>query len=123
MFVEKGELSSLSYSRSGLYMWALILVGIALVVGIVHTVRSVIEEARLSRLKTDFVSSVSHDLRTPLTSIRMFSETLKAGRYDSDGERSEFLQIIIDEAERLSRLTERILDFSRMGSGQKILPP
>ena len=114
-----GLMANLGRSRSGLYLWSLILVGTALILGIFYTVRSVIEEARLSRLKTDFVSSVSHDLRTPLTSIRMFSETLRAGRYDNDAERHEFLQIIIEEAERLSRLTERILDFSRMEAGKK----
>ena len=119
VMVEPGAVAALGRSRTGLYMWALILVGIALVSGIGYTVRSVVHEARLSRLKTDFVSSVSHDLRTPLTSIRMFSETLRAGRYRSESERQEFLQIIIEEAERLSRLTERILDFSRMEAGQK----
>ena len=117
--VEPGMLADLGRSRSGLYMWSLILVGFALVSGIAYTVRSVMHEARLSRLKTDFVSSVSHDLRTPLTSIRMFSETLRAGRYATEEERREFLQIIIEEAERLSRLTERILDFSRMEAGRK----
>ena len=119
LLVKEGMLANLGRSRSGLYLWALILVGIALVGGIVYTVQAVIHEAWLSRLKTDFVSSVSHDLRTPLTSIRMFSETLRAGRYESEAERHEFLQIIIDEAERLSRLTERILDFSRMEAGRK----
>ena len=117
--VDGGLISNLGRSRSSLYLWALILVGSALLGGIVYTVRSVIQEAHLSRLKTDFVSSVSHDLRTPLTSIRMFSETLRAGRYESESERHEFLQIIIEEAERLSRLTERILDFSRMEAGKK----
>ena len=119
VFVEAGLFANLERSRSSLYLWSLILVGIALVGGIVYTVRSVVHEARLSRLKTDFVSSVSHDLRTPLTSIRLFSETLRAGRYKSEAERHEFLQIIIEEAERLSRLTERILDFSRMEAGKK----
>ncbi|MEM7676782.1 MAG: ATP-binding protein [Myxococcota bacterium] len=116
---EDALFEELGHSRTMLYLWSLVLVGLALVGGIVYTVRSVIREARLSRLKTDFVSSVSHDLRTPLTSIRLFSETLREERYANDSERREFLQIIIDEAERLSRLTERILDFSRMEAGRK----
>jgi two-component system phosphate regulon sensor histidine kinase PhoR len=110
---------SLGRSRSGLYLWALILIGTALLAGIGHTIYAVGREARLSRLKTDFVSSVSHDLRTPLTSIRMFTETLLMGRASSREEEREFLEVIAQEAERLSRLTERILDFSRMEAGRK----
>ncbi len=109
----------LAKSRGTLYFWALILTAGALIFGIGYTVRSVIREAQLARLKTDFVSSVSHDLRTPLTSIRMFTETLLLGRADSENEAREFLQVIADETERLSRLTERILDFSRMEAGRK----
>ncbi|MEL7371621.1 MAG: ATP-binding protein [Myxococcota bacterium] len=119
VIIEEALFEELGHSRTLLYLWSLVLVGLALVGGIIYTVRSVIREARLSRLKTDFVSSVSHDLRTPLTSIRLFSETLHAERYANDDERREFLQIIIEEAERLSRLTERILDFSRMEAGRK----
>lgn len=110
---------NLGRSRSGLYFWALILIGTALLGGIGHTIYMVGREARLSRLKTDFVSSVSHDLRTPLTSIRMFTETLLMGRVSSREEEREFLEVIAQEAERLSRLTERILDFSRMEAGRK----
>ena len=116
---DEGDLAFMSRSRSSMYMWALVLIVFALVVGIGSTVRAVIREARLSRLKTDFVSSVSHDLRTPLTSIRMFTETLLLGRVSDQKEEHEFLQVIADEAERLSRLTERILDFSRMEAGRK----
>lgn len=114
---------NLAGSRSRLYSWALVLIGGALLIGIIYTVRSVIEEARLSRLKTDFVSSVSHDLRTPLTSIRMFSEMLHQKQTRSREEEEEFLGIIVEEAERLSRLVERILDFSRMEAGRKAYSP
>jgi signal transduction histidine kinase len=114
-----GPTTALSVSRSQLYAWALALLAAALVGGIAYTIRTVIQEARLSRLKTDFVSSVSHDLRTPLTSIRMYTETLLLGRTRSRAEELEFLQVIADETERLSRLTERILDFSRMEAGRK----
>ncbi|MGF1509930.1 MAG: sensor histidine kinase [Myxococcota bacterium] len=117
--LDKGSILTLAQSRSSLYLWSLVLMAGALVVGITYLVRSIMAEARLSRLKTDFVSSVSHDLRTPLTSIRMFSEMLRDGRVDDRKEQEEFLQIIVDEAERLSRLTERILDFSRMEAGRK----
>ncbi|MEO0812292.1 MAG: HAMP domain-containing sensor histidine kinase, partial [Myxococcota bacterium] len=110
---------NLDRSRSTLYFWALVLMATALVFGLGYTVWAVIREARLSRLKTDFVSSVSHDLRTPLTSIRMFTEMLLMGRVENKEDEQECLQVIAKETERLTRLTERILDFSRMEAGRK----
>ncbi len=118
-FVGQQSFWSLSRSRSGLYFWALVLVASALLGGIVYTLRAVAREGRLSRLKSDFVSSVSHDLRTPLTSIRMFTESLLMGRVVSPEQQRQYLEVIAEEAERLSRLTERILDFSRMEAGRR----
>ncbi len=73
----------------------------------------------LNRLKSYFVSSVSHDLQTPLTSIRMFAELLRNNRHLSDREREEYLDIIHGESERLARLIRNLLDFSRMERGAK----
>src|SRR5881296_2148211 len=70
-------------------------------------------EYELSRLRADFVSSVSHELRTPLAQIRMFSETLLLGRVRSDDERERSLEIIDQEARRLTHLVENLLHFSR----------
>lgn len=73
----------------------------------------------LSRLKTYFVSSVSHDLKTPLTSIRMFAELLRTGT-DIPPERArEYFAIIEGESERLTRLINTVLDFSRIERGIK----
>lgn len=80
-------------------------------------------QLRLARQKTDFVSNVSHELKTPLTSIRMFSELLTAG---GDGaaaadpeKRGQYLRIIAGEAARLSRLIDNVLDFARLERGGK----
>jgi len=70
-------------------------------------------EYELSRLRADFVSGVSHELRTPLAQIRMFSETLLLGRVRSDEERERSLEIIDQEARRLTHLVENLLHFSR----------
>jgi signal transduction histidine kinase len=70
-------------------------------------------ESELSRLRADFVSGVSHELRTPLAQIRMFSETLLLGRVRSDGERVRSLEIVDQEARRLTHLVENLLHFSR----------
>jgi signal transduction histidine kinase len=76
-------------------------------------------ELKLARQKTDFVSNVSHELKTPLTSIRMFSELLAEGRVTDTTKQRSYLNIITAEAARLTRLINNVLDFSRMESGEK----
>ncbi|MBC7551021.1 MAG: histidine kinase [Cellulomonas sp.] len=71
----------------------------------------------LDRLKDDFVSTVSHELRTPLTSIRAFSEILADNPDLAAAERAEYLQIIVTETERLTRLINQVLDLSKLESG------
>jgi two-component system phosphate regulon sensor histidine kinase PhoR len=99
---------------------ALILTLVATTVaGSAATLIVVQREARVARLQTDFVNKVSHDLRTPLTSIRMFVETLQMGRLTDEARRTEALSIIADETARLSTLINRLLDWARMESGRR----
>ncbi len=74
-------------------------------------------ERALAGLRSDFVSSVSHELRTPLAQIRLFAETLLLDRIRSPGERRRSLEIIDQEARRLSQLVENTLQFSRAERG------
>jgi signal transduction histidine kinase len=71
----------------------------------------------LDRLKDDFVSTVTHELRTPLTSIRSFSEILKDNPDLDPAQRLEFLRIVVDESERLTRLINQVLDLSKVEAG------
>src|SRR5262245_40732904 len=80
--------------------------------------RDVRREAQLAELRTQFVSSVSHELKTPLTSIRMFAELMQMSESTS-AEHSAFLETIVSESERLTRLLNDVLDFSRIERGQK----
>jgi signal transduction histidine kinase len=73
----------------------------------------------LARQKTDFVSNVSHELKTPLTSIRMFSELLAEQRVNDPVKQRSYLNIITAETARLTRLINNVLDFSRMEGGEK----
>jgi signal transduction histidine kinase len=70
-------------------------------------------EQELSLLRTDFVSSVSHQLRTPLAQIRMFGETLLLGRVRTEEERQRSLEIIVKESQRLTHQVDNVLVFSR----------
>ena len=89
------------------------------VIGTIATIAVLSREARLAKLQTDFVNKVSHDLRTPLTSIRMFVETLQMGRLPDPARQAEALAIIADETARLSQLINRLLDWARMESGRR----
>ncbi len=80
-------------------------------------------ETELVRMREDFVSSVSHELRTPLAQIRMFSETLLLGRTRSEAERRRSLEIIEQEARRLSHLVENVLRISRSAHGTSRIAP
>jgi signal transduction histidine kinase len=76
-----------------------------------------LEEAR--QREADFVSGVSHELKTPLTLIRLYGETLQYGEGFSEPERRSYCEIIMRESDRLTRLIERVLDFSRVDRGEK----
>ncbi|MBA4501743.1 histidine kinase dimerization/phospho-acceptor domain-containing protein [Marinobacterium marinum] len=89
-----------------------------------HELRSANERLlELDRLKDEFVAMVSHELRTPLTSIRAFAEILSDADEMPADQQQHFLQIIVRESERLSRLIEEILDLARLESGRMTLHP
>lgn len=92
---------------------------VAIGVGSWLIVRSLGAELKLARQKTDFVSNVSHELKTPLTSIRMFSELLAEGRVTAPEKQRKYLNIIAAETARLTRLINNVLDFARMERGEK----
>jgi len=73
----------------------------------------------LARQKTDFVSNGSHELKTPLTSIRMFAELLAEGRVNDRAKQRSYLAIITAETARLTRLINNVLDFARIERGEK----
>lgn len=89
------------------------------IAGVIATLVVLYREAYLGRLQTEFVNKVSHDLRTPLTSIRMFVETLQMGRLADPDRQKEALGIIAEETSRLSSLINRLLDWARMESGRR----
>jgi signal transduction histidine kinase len=109
-----------SANSAGLALGLLLgLLVLAIAVGSWLIVADLQRQLTLARQKTDFVSNVSHELKTPLTSIRMFSEMLAEGRVEDDGKRRQFLGIITAEAARLTRLINNVLDFARLERGEK----
>jgi signal transduction histidine kinase len=108
-----------SSSELWVFTGATLLILAVLGLGVFLLLRDVSRELQLARLRADFVSGVSHELKTPLTLIRLYGETLLYGASDSEAERRGYYEIITRESERLTQLIERVLDFSRIERGQK----
>ncbi len=85
--------------------------------GVVVVLHDVTREREIAQMKSDFVSSVSHELKTPLTSIKAYIEMLMDGEAEDEATREEFYEIIASESNRLYRLIENILNISRIESG------
>jgi two-component system phosphate regulon sensor histidine kinase PhoR len=77
------------------------------------------KERRLAAMKSDFIANVSHELKTPLSVIRMFGEMLLTRRVGDESKREEYLEIICSETERLSGLIENVLDFAALERGKR----
>lgn len=102
-----------------IFMAAFALLLVVIAAGLVATYRLVRRESEIARLKSDFVANVSHDLKTPLALIRMFAETLEMDRVPDERRRREYYGVLTRESERLSRLIDNVLDFSRIESGRQ----
>ncbi|HVO10433.1 MAG TPA: HAMP domain-containing sensor histidine kinase [Vicinamibacteria bacterium] len=94
-------------------------IDLMLLAGLGLVFANVRRELRLSRLKSDFVANVSHELKTPLALIRLFAETLELGRVPNTDKARQYHGIINKESRRLTQLINNILDFSRIEAGRK----
>ena len=101
------------------FTWAVMLLVLVIMVGVFYTLRYVLRETRTARLKSDFVSFISHELKTPLAAIKMFTETLREGRVSGEEEQQECLELIERESDRLSSLIDKVLAYSKVESEQK----
>lgn len=98
---------------SAVVLWTAGAFAAILVIGFVWLYRLGVGQIRLGRQQQDFVSSVSHELKSPLTSIRMYAEMLRAGWAD-EAQKRRYYETIYDESERLSRLIANVLELSRL---------
>ena len=105
--------------RQTLSITMLVFIAVLLVFGSTITVRIVRRELEIARLRADFVSTVSHEFRSPLTGIRQLGEMLLDGRVTEGEKQRRYFRMIVQESDRLGRLVENILDFSRMEDGRR----
>jgi signal transduction histidine kinase len=91
----------------------------AALAGLVAARSAFYRQLRLSEMKSNFVSSVSHELRAPIASVRLLAENLERGKIPEAARQNEYFRFIVQECRRLSSLIENVLDFSRIEQGRK----
>jgi len=92
---------------------------LVVVAGLFVIVAAAARERKLAALKSDFVANVSHELKTPLSLVRMFSELLQSGRVENEEKQRQYLTIIVSESDRLTALIENVLDFAKVERGKQ----
>jgi signal transduction histidine kinase len=117
---DPGLFDSLLRPGKGLFFYIFLVIVIILAFGLFFTLQTINNEMHLSRMKSHFMSTVSHEFKSPLTSIRQMAEMLVRGRVTSLGKQQKYFDTILQQSERLSHLIDNILDFSKMEEGQKV---
>jgi signal transduction histidine kinase len=120
LYLSDPELLYVAQHRRTLwFVWLITAAAGAAVAGFIASSRAFLRQRRLGELKTNFVSSVSHELRAPVASIRLMAESLERGRIAGAKKQSEYFRFIVQECRRLSSLVENLLDFSRIEQGRR----
>ena len=114
---DENTLSHIVRRRSWIYGIASVLLLVAMLLGVYLILRDITREKRLAQLRSDFISNVTHELKTPLTSIYMFTESLLLRRVKNAKMGDEYLSVILKESECLKRMINNILEFSKAEKG------
>ncbi|MBI2834081.1 MAG: HAMP domain-containing histidine kinase [Acidobacteria bacterium] len=119
---EAGDVDAIARQESMRQRWAWLFVGVIAAVGIALTARATAREVQLAHMKSEFVASVSHDLKTPLAKIQLFAETLESGRARTPEKAEAYYRIISAQARKLGQLIGTLLDFSKIEAGVRSYP-
>jgi signal transduction histidine kinase len=113
-----GADASQSTARRRILIAVLVVMALAVLACGYFTARAAVREMNVARLQSDFVSAVSHEFRTPLTSMRHLTELLEGGIVSSEDRKQKFYGVLARETRRLHRLVESLLNFGRMEAGK-----
>ena len=105
--------------RRNFYFWTILTLLVVLAFGAFLIVRTIAHEIEILKIKSDFVSSVSHEFKTPLTSIKALMERLVDGKVRDAGKMDQYFSIIAQDTDKLTRLVNNLLDFSKIEEGKK----
>jgi signal transduction histidine kinase len=118
-YQSENVVSLLFNTSQGLFIFVFIFIVLLMSAGLIFMLRTLNQEIRLNKLKSDFISNVSHEFRTPLTSLRHMTEIMYLRRIDSEQRKEEYLQTMLEQCDHLGHLIDNILDFSRIELGKK----
>jgi signal transduction histidine kinase len=105
--------------RRNFYFWTILTLIVVLAFGAFLIARTIGQEMEILKIKSDFVSSVSHEFKTPLTSIKALMERLVDGKVRDPGKMDQYFSIIAQDTDKLTRLVNNLLDFSKIEEGKK----
>jgi len=118
---DAGFVRTLLTSRRGVFLLAFVLLAGILIFGLTLTIVTVSHQLNLARMQSDFVSTVSHEFKSPLTAVRQIAEMLQSDKIPSEEKRRKYYDVLVEQSERLSLLINGVLDFARMDSGHHTL--
>lgn len=122
---DEAKFRKIATTRRSVYGWVILLLIFGIVAGVIIVWRSAVSEIKKARIRSSYVAGISHDLRTPLASMQMLTETLLNGKIKDSNKQKKFLETIFKESKRLNQLVERVLFFVRYGQDAlvfKMLP-
>jgi signal transduction histidine kinase len=115
LYLKDADVLARKASREvAVYTWTAVLVIVMILLAGGFAGQSIGKQIRLNRLKNDFIATVSHELKTPLASMRVLVDTLLEGRYRDQQQVTDYLRLVSRENERLTGLIDNFLTFSRM---------
>jgi signal transduction histidine kinase len=106
--------------QAAIYLWTGVLVAFLILSAGAISIRAVNHQIKMNRLKNDFIATVTHELKTPLASMRLLVDTLLEGNYKGEQTATEYLQLVANENKRLTHLIDSFLTFSRMERNKQV---
>ena len=119
LLTSREQMLSAQHRRAGLFFLLILGTVVTALAGLITARRAFYRQLQLSEMKSNFVSSVSHELRAPIASVRLMAESLERGKVPEIPRQKEYFGFIVQECRRLSSLIENVLDFSRIEQGRK----
>jgi signal transduction histidine kinase len=119
LLASRNQMLSTERRRARLFAGLILGTVFAAIAGLVSARRAFYRQLQINEMKSNFVSSVSHELRAPIASVRLMAENLERGKIPDAPRQREYFSFIVQECRRLSALIENVLDFSRIEQGRK----
>jgi len=114
LYIDDSAFEDAASKQSAIYIWTAILVVLFILISGVIATQAIGRQIKLNRIKNDFIATVTHELKTPLSSMRVLVDTLLEGNYNDKQQATEYLHLISKENTRLTHLIDNFLTFSRM---------